>query len=309
MSRKVLVIRLSAIGDCIMTAWPVTAMRKGWPDARIDWAIQPRCSAAIACPDLVDWKQLFRRDAWRGKVWSPRIWQQQISYHLRLRHQKYDIGLDFQGHLKAAFALWATNPKQRLSLGGSDEIGKRLNPVYPSKSVHSVERGMDLINHLDNFTCPERPIMPAFKAERAAVQKAGRLVTIQTGAGGPNKAYAPEKWNEVSQELMGKGWQVAAIGGPNDPHIACSVDLVGKLSLAESLAWVAESDLHLAADTGTGHAAAAYGVPVVSIFGPMEPEKFRPWTMQGRVLHRGKSPNNIAPQEVLEAARNLVGGL
>ena len=69
---------------------------------------------------------------------------------------------------------------------------------------------------------------------------------------------------------------------------------------------VASSELHMAGDTGTGHMAAAYGVPVVSIFGHMDPRNYRPYTKNGRVLRRGTEARNIEPEEVLAAARDLM---
>jgi ADP-heptose:LPS heptosyltransferase len=70
---------------------------------------------------------------------------------------------------------------------------------------------------------------------------------------------------------------------------------------------VAASELHLAGDTGTGHMAAAYGVPVVSVFGHMEPVKYRPYTDAGVVLRNGTEAANVSAEELLTAARELIG--
>jgi ADP-heptose:LPS heptosyltransferase len=80
------------------------------------------------------------------------------------------------------------------------------------------------------------------------------------------------------------------------------LDLVGKLSLRESMAWIAHSQLHLAADTGSGHIAAAYGVPVVSLFSNKSPARSRPWGDRVTVLHNGPDASKIDPDEVVGAA-------
>ena len=78
------------------------------------------------------------------------------------------------------------------------------------------------------------------------------------------------------------------------------------MSLEESLAWVAASRLHLAADTGTGHAAAAYGVPTLSVFGPTDDQKFRPWGESARLLKRGEMAGDVPAFEVIEAAEKML---
>jgi len=81
--------------------------------------------------------------------------------------------------------------------------------------------------------------------------------------------------------------------------------LVGKLGLRETMSVIASSSLTLAADTGAGHLAAAYGVPVVSIFGPTDPDEFRPYTDRSVVLKEGQSTGLVRPEQVVESALKL----
>ena len=71
------------------------------------------------------------------------------------------------------------------------------------------------------------------------------------------------------------------------------------------MAVIARSSLVLAADTGAGHLAAAYGVPVVSIFGPTDPEEFRPYSDAGIVLKSGDRTDDVSPEQVVMAAKEL----
>jgi ADP-heptose:LPS heptosyltransferase len=71
------------------------------------------------------------------------------------------------------------------------------------------------------------------------------------------------------------------------------------------MAAVALSSVHLAADTGTGHIAAAYGTPVVSVFGPTQPQNYRPYTDRGIVLRGPEDTTNVPPDDVLAAALKL----
>lgn len=300
---RVVVLRFTAIGDCIMAAWPVTAIRQAHPEARITWAIQPRCAPVVASPDLVDELALFDREGWKWKVWSLKRWREQLGFYFGLRRQRLDVGFDLQGHSKTALALWIANPRQKWSVGGTDPLARRMNPLADlSGATHEVERGMAVIRMWQNLPLPERPIMPELELPCADEP----VITIQTGAGGPRKSYPLEHWERVAQLLSDTGVRLVSIGGPGDPAVPGTEALNGKLGLRESLAWVAASRVHLAADTGTGHAAAAYGVPVVSVFGPMSPERYRPWTSEGRVLRCGMNPADVKPKAVAAAARELL---
>ncbi|MCU0316704.1 MAG: glycosyltransferase family 9 protein, partial [Fimbriimonadaceae bacterium] len=130
-------------------------------------------------------------------------------------------------------------------------------------------------------------------------------VSIQTGSGGLGKSYPIKQWDVVAQTLRSEGYRVVYIGGPSDPQPCGELDnFVGKLSLRESMGVIASSALHLAGDTGTGHIAAAYGTPGVSIFGPMPSSVYRPFSPKTVVLERGGRPENITTDEVIEAALN-----
>src|SRR5206468_1546598 len=107
--------------------------------------------------------------------------------------------------------------------------------------------------------------------------------------------------------MQREGFTVAFLGGPSDPHVELpgALDWTGALTLDQAMAAIALSEVHLAADTGTGHIAAAYGVPVVSVFGYTKAWKYRPYTDRAIVLDAGKSMDGIEPAQIVEAALSL----
>ena len=302
---RFLIVRFSAIGDCVMAAWAVTAIRVKYPDAYICWAVEERCAAVVDRSNLVDEVVEIPRQRWRRRRAPVRNLREQIAICDRLRRKRFDFGFDLQGHLKTALCLRFAFPKRRVSIGGTDAFSRLMNPA-PGKmpeAVHWVDWHLRTLNTCGEFKTPLRPIMPAAPARRP------QLVTISTSAGHPTKVYPAEKWRTVAMQLQGDGYRIAFLGAPGDPKVQLdgADDMVGKLSLAESMAMVAQSELHLAGDTGTGHMAAAYGVPVVSVFGHMDPIRYRPYTDRGVVLRIGTEAANVPEQDVLEAARELAG--
>lgn len=301
---KVLIVRFSAIGDCVMTAWSVTSIRNEFPNAHITWAVEKRCRETIDCDHLVNQVAIFDR----AKEPSSLVrFQRLLRSYLSLREQRYDWGIDFQGHGKTALALRIARPRKRLAVSGSDFFSARLNPRLkaPAPGLHIIEKNQLALSYFGDFFLPERPLMPV------PPLKSGQPdpdVVIAVGAGQPAKTWPISKWEETAHLLSQSGLQITFIGGAKDPHPRATLgrDCVGKLSLAESMALIARARIVLCGDTGAGHIAAAYGVPVVSIFGPTSPATYRPWTITGTVLHNGPSVDDVSVEEAVDAVLGMV---
>lgn len=297
-----------------MAAWAATAIRQAHPDAFLCWAVESRCAAVVDRKDLVTRAWEFPRDRWKKKRWSPNTWREQIAAYARLRRFKFDFGLDLQGHSKTALCLRLAAPKKRLAARATDKMAARLNPVFGARpeGIHTVEWNHRVLQGLGEFEMPIRPIMPlredAWDTVRPLLPLGRPLASIAVSAGQPDKAYPVAQWRAVAERLVREGYTVAFIGGPSDPCIEVpdTIDLVGKLPLEQTMEVVAHSHLHLAGDTGTGHMAAAMSVPVVSIFGPTDPREFRPYTELGTVLRTDRTTAAIQPEEVVEAAQELM---
>ena len=312
---RFLIVRFSAIGDCVMAAWTATALRNRHPDAFMCWAVESRCAPVIDRVDLASQVESMPRDRWKKAPWSPATWRSQVARYTSLRRLRFDVGIDLQGHMKTALCLRIAGPKVRLAARAVDGVAARLNPAPDERppGMHLVEWHAHVLQSLGDYPYPERPIMPCDpKAARLLGERLGDgrpLATIAVSTGRPSKSYPEEGWGEVAQGLIERGYRVAFLGGAADRavEVADAIDWVGKLDLTSTLEAVRLSAVHLAADTGTGHIAAALGVPVVSIFGPTDPAEYRPYTHRGRTLRQGDRTSSVLPSTVLDAVRELVG--
>lgn len=311
---RFLIVRFSAIGDCVIAGWAATSIRNKFPDAYLCWAVQDRCSPVIDRQELATRVWEMPRERWKRTRWSPKTWREQVVSYARLRQLRFDYGIDFQGHLKTALCLRLSGAARRIAARGTDAIAARMNPVYGPQptDIHTIEWNQQVLSTFGEFVCPDRPIMPqredAILAARELIPLGKPLVTISVGAGAHDKMYPASGWREVAAGMLAEGFHVVFLGGGGDPHVDVpgTIDLVGKMPLPQSMAAIQFSDLHLAADTGSGHIAAAYGVPVVSVFGPTDSVAFRPWTDKGCVLREGNDPASVSPDRVIQAACSLV---
>ena len=303
---RVLLVRFSAIGDCVMTAWAASALRHQHPEATLAWAVESRCVPVIDTTSLVNDLCIFPRERWKKRRGDPRVFGEQIRTYLGLRRYKFDLALDFQGHSKTALATRLCGASRRLSARATDALARRLNPVLnPSlqPGEHEIELYGRMLPAAGFGPVPEFPIMPPLPALPTPIS--APFVSIQTGAGELDKRVPVEHWEAVAADLVHRGIPVVALGGPQDPPLDGPgiVNGVGQWSLLESMAVIKASAVHLAGDTGSGHIAAALNVPVVSIFGRTDPARFRPWTARGTVLRGGNTPGETSVTDILEAAQ------
>lgn len=282
-----------------MTAWAVSALR-GLTQGRLVWAVQERCAPVIASPGLADEVVLADTSEWKRQRWSPATWRAQLATFASLRRYGFETGLDFQGHSKTAICLRISGAKRRLASRATDALAARLNEVVDCGvgSVHETEVARRLVEEAyESCTLPAMPIMPETS------KWDGKFVSLQTGAGHPDKQVSQEHWEKVARILVDKGVRTVVVGGPSDPKLMVNgvEDKVGKLSLLDTVGLVAGSAVHVASDTGTGHIAAAYGVPTVSVFGPTDPVLYAPKGPKSRVLRKSEDVHSVGAAEIAEA--------
>lgn len=304
---SVLIIRFSAIGDCVMATYLATAIRLRHPDARIAFACETRFMPVVDTATLIGplvevprarWKQM---PAWRR-------FRERMRLYRSLRDYKFDFGFDLQGHSKTALCLRMARPRVRAAVGGTDAFARKLNPIPPTAdpSEHFIERQFEVARAMERLEIPSRPVMPDV-GENAEGLTPG-YVAIPTSAGPGNKAYPIHGWNDVGRALVSSGERVVFVGGPGDPspNVPGCVDLVDKLSLDRTMSILRDAKLVVAADTGGGHIAAAYGVPTLSIFGPTDPAKCRPWGPNAQVLRNGPLSADTSPAQVLSKVEEML---
>jgi ADP-heptose:LPS heptosyltransferase len=285
-----------------MACWAATAIREAFPDSRLVWAVEERCAHVI--PASLATVEAFPRPRRRGLL-SPAAWVGQYRRYTRLREYRFDAGIDLHGHLKTALCLRLARPARRWAFRATDALTARLNPQVRLKAMpdHEIDRQMAMLRTLGRFVTPERP-----QGFPRSVPEVPRLATLMTGASHPAKAIGVGQIRDVAVGLLALGYRVEMLGGPGDPtpDVEGAENFVGRYDVAGTLGRIAASAVHVAPDTWTGHAAAACGVPVVSLFGEGKnrPERYRPYAASARVLQAARACD-VPAESIVEAARQI----
>lgn len=299
--RRLLIIKLSSLGD-IVHALPVAgALGRQFPGARITWAVEERFAALVQDHPAIDRVVTFPRFA--AAALDPR-WPAALRRALAaLRTERYDTALDLQGLFKSAVVALASRAPRRIGVAPRREgaaLVSRAVPL-PAGPLHAVDRYLRCAAFLGAQT--DRPdfalrAQPAATASLAALLRrrgvdGGRpLIVLSPSAARAWKNWPDERWAATAAALRAEGSVLLA--GAADQRLRHRriaaragdgvVDLSGETTLGELIALLDRCALHVAPDTGTLHVAAALGRPLLGIFGPTAVRRLGPYGRLGDVI-------------------------
>ncbi|MGH9370992.1 MAG: glycosyltransferase family 9 protein [Vicinamibacterales bacterium] len=291
---NILIVRLGALGDIVHTIPAVAALRRAFPDARIDWVVDARHADVVELVTPVD--HIIRLDRPTVPAWADLV--------RRLRPARYDVALDFQGLMKSAVLARASGARRIIGFSIWHLREKTARPFYSEvdsqlQPTHIIQKNLRLLSTVGvKSAAVEFPLARVPSAARDQMKRdaAGRPVAlINPGAAWPNKRWPVARYGEVGGFLREvRGMQPYVLWGPEEQELAQKiVDASGHAALlAPSTTTVdlvetsREAALMVSGDTGPLHIAAAVGTPSVAIFGPTDPERNGPWSADDIVVSR-----------------------
>jgi lipopolysaccharide heptosyltransferase I len=306
---KILIVKTSAIGDVIHTLPALTALRRHYPDARIDWLVEDAAADLVYGHPALTQALVWNRGAFgelfaAGKVFrATRIFLRCLR---DLRHTPYDLIIDFQALLKSSLWVFLAKGRRKVGFGKGMEHAEHshlfLSERIPALSmdIHALDRGLKLIEALGVdgsqviYDVPRDDLAAQALLEKKGIRPHDPLTAINPGAKWPTKLWDPEKFGQVAERLSSQGHQVVFTGSREDGAI---IDAIGHSSRVPMARLDGETTLKTLAavyracgavvttDTGPMHLAAAVGTPVVALFGPTAPWRTGPYG-EGHVVVR-----------------------
>ncbi len=293
---KFLIVRLGALGDIVHAVPAAAALRTAHPDAVIDWLVGARHREFFDLVTVIDRAIVLERPTVAGWVDVTR----------RLRAAKYDAALDLQGLLKSAVLARASGARRVLGFSIFHLREKAARPFY-SESVkaeggHVIQKNLRLLEALGIHDQEVRfplAIVDSAAADEVERQASGApIALLNPGAAWPNKRWRPERFGETAAFLREvRGFQPFVLWGPGEEPLAQSVVAASSgaarvappTRLADLVALCRGAALMISGDTGPLHIATAVGTPIVSIFGPTDPERNGPWDPADAIVSRHAS--------------------
>ncbi len=305
--QRVLIIKMSALGDIVHALPVAAALGETYPHLEISWFVEaPLAPLLTGNPYL---KEVIALPKYRGKDLRSVRCLQDVGRHLRaVRDRRFDLTLDLQGLTKSAAVACASGAKLRFGYHWLREIARMVEQPIPHRpeSLHIVDQYLDVARFLG--APAEQPIFPFHipDADQSAVEAMlcaeGLSPSMPFVALNPASAKAIKQWgaeryaalsdalytqNGLPSVLVTADMAVAAavISAAQRPIIS----LAGRTTLKQLACVLQRSTVHVCGDTGSGHLAAALGRPVVSIIGPTDPERVCPYGQRANTLSRRES--------------------
>lgn len=289
---RILIVKLSAIGDIIHALPALDAIRTAYPDSIISWVAESRSADILRDNPLIDNLIEVNTRSLRGRRVVEKVLLEGSKQLRTLREHDFDIAIDFQGLLKSAIIAKLSGAKKRWGFAGADlrEPASRIfytNTVKLTPGIHVVEENLALAaGALDIDPSRHAISFPIAsdaddrrEAEAIAALVGGDFVILNPAGGWVTKLWHAEKYGQLADMIWDKlGLASIVVTGPKEDELAARVSAssVSGRTYASSptlkgfyeLAKMARA--YIGGDTGPTHVALAAGTPTVGIFGPTE---------------------------------------
>jgi len=330
-SQRLLIVRLSAMGDVIHTLPAAQALRAAFPQALIGWIIEERWAELLCAPGtarrgersaqrpLVDWVHTVDLKGWRKSIFTLPTLERVARTWNDVRAAHYDVAVDLQGAIRSSMlARWSGAP---LVWGGSEPRESPASMWYTRQAAvrgtHVIEQNLSIAEAVvgrrvraDRVEFPCDPRAEQRIAHRLSELGLTKIAVISPGAGWGAKCWPAERYGRVAAALASCGVLSVVNYGPGEEGLACEVEEASQggarrlsCSVSELIALTRRALVFIGGDTGPLHLAAALQIPVVAIFGPTDPARNGPYGTRSVVLRssgsRTSHTRNPQPDEAM----------
>ena len=301
--KKVLILRLSALGDAIHTLPVAYAIKKTYPDCKIGWVVEDKAQLFIKDNPLIDFCYVIPKKEWKKRgLFSFQNFKDFFNIVSEINKQEYDVVLDTQQLFKSACILPFLNIKRKITLTGGREFYSFFsNEIYPESHklfdpyYHVVKRNLEFAQHIGADVSDFKLILAESSDE--IKQKISELiqgldfskktVVISPSTTWENKHWNESYWSEVISWLSGKV-NIVFTGVESDlPLIERILDgtgcenpliLTGKTNLKELAEVFRRADVVISPDSGSAHIAWAVSKPsVITLFSATAEKRSAPF--------------------------------
>jgi heptosyltransferase-1 len=339
--KRILIVRLSAIGDIVMASPLIGAFRKTMPESRLSWLVESPSKAILEANQDLDEVIVWPRSRWRGLIRERRYWtliREAIIFIRDLKKRNFDLVVDAQGLFKSGIWAYLSGAPERVGIGskeGSQHLMTQVvdrtgasNRISSQYLMLAEALDLDVSEFRMNIALSEDAIEYGNSLASSLDAHYAVFCPFTTR---PQKHWFDERWKELTDVFTDKmGMAVVILGGPTDitaseriMHVETprQVNLTGKTNLQQAAAVMNQAALVIGVDTGLTHMGIALDVPTIALFGATAPYLNTEGT-SGTVLYHPmdcspcrRSPTcegdytcmkAISTDEVVRAARSLL---
>lgn len=337
---KVLIIKLSSLGDIIHTLPSLEKLRKKYPFAQIDWLVEERFYDILKGNPLID-KIYFLR--FRSPV-KKNKWKIFFNTMKAIKSNKYDVAIDFQGLIKSSFFTFLSGAKYKLGFTERDLREKQAKYFYnimPTQSYengHIISKNLSLLSMLDiyeNEAYVGKIYIPELEELKIneEIKKRGiqKYYIVHPWAGWKSKQWSLKNYAELIKKIyINHRLKAMITWAPHEyikareflKHCGEAAILSFASSIGELAALIKNSLMVIGGDTGPIHIADAMKKPIIALYGPTDPHRTGPINEKAKVIyhllkcsgcklkicpyHHNQCLNSISIDEVYEIFKKII---
>ncbi|MCK4389163.1 MAG: glycosyltransferase family 9 protein [Desulfobacterales bacterium] len=301
---KILVIRLSALGDVVRTLPAVVSISNAFPGSKITWVTETLGASFLNGHPAIHQVLVFATRLWRRIFLTPagfiRTARQFRSFVKRLRSTDYDMVVDFHGVLKSAAVSLLAKTGRRIGYDatGTKEFSHLANTEkvsLPEGKLSRYKRNMALAEYLGG--CKPNPkalihfpsrIVGELSPFFDQLPPGGHIFAIHPGtsARAIYKRWFSDRYASLADQIVIRfNGRILFTWAPDELDFVSKiaeisredVRIAPKTETPLHLAYIlSQSDVYIGSDTGAMHMATLVGTPVVAIWGPTDPTENEP---------------------------------
>ncbi len=330
---RILISRLSALGDCVLTLPMACALRQHFPQAVMTWAVEPLSATLLSRHPAID-RLVVVPKGWLTSPHAIRVLRQ------RLQSIRCDWVLDPQSLTKSSLLGWLSGAPRRI--GFARPQGREIAPWVNNERVergrmHLVDASLKLLEPLGVTATDVRFDLPSSGPAEAAVDRyvrdaylSGGFAVVNGAASWRSKQWPADRFGRVARHLgeqhelptvvVWAGAREAAIAERIIAKSGGHAILAPPTSLPQLAALLRRARMVISSDTGPLHLAAAVGTPCIGLYGPTRVEHCGPYGPQHIAIqadcrpHRSRrrrylddsAMRQITTEQVMEACEMLI---
>jgi len=286
---RVAIVRLRSLGDCVLTTPAVRILKQFRPDLRLALVVEDRFRAVFEGNPDID--LLLPPGAGALRAWKPALC---LNYHgggtsarlTALSGARWRAGF---GHFRFQFLYNVRIPRAQEILG-------------EERKVHTAEHLASAVFFL-GAPRVEIPRAGLFAVPAPATRP---YAVLHPFASQPDKTWPAGRFAAVAEHLLRAGLEPVFIGGPEDDFTPFArFRALAGAPLAEIKALLAGAALFVGNDSGPAHMAAAFGLPVVVLFGNSDHTVWYPWRTPAELMRDERGIAAVPAERVIEALERL----
>ena len=293
--KKILIIKLSSLGDVVHTLPVSRTLRQEYPKSYIAWIIEERYQELLYKNPDIDEVIPISTKAWR-KNWNRKTLGEILRTIKKIRSEKFDAVFDLHGLIKTGVIAMLSGARIKVGFH-KDNCKEKISSIFTNKKapymgsgIHVVDMYLTLIKtslriqkESKQFPLPEHQwekVEDFFQNQPELNAKP--IIGINPGAGFESKLWELERFAQLADRITSEmDYSILLTWGPGEEQkaqqIAASMKrkswVAPATSIQESIRLYKHLKLLVSCDSGPLHLCAALGVPTVSLFGPTDPAR------------------------------------